>query len=152
MTAYERLLDEADRKGIQVYDFDFSGTRLCGLYCNGSIALASKMNDIEKTGVLAEEICHHDLSVGNIIDINDIRCRQQENIARMAAYDKLVGLDGLIAIYESRCEDMTEASELLDVSERFLTDALSAYSSKYGDRIEYKNYIIYLNPLKVDIM
>ena len=70
MTGYEELLTDADKENIIVTDqFDLSGTRLKGLYCDGTIALNKDIYiESEKACVLAEELGHHYTTVGDIMD------------------------------------------------------------------------------------
>ena len=98
MTGYEELLTDADKENIIVTDqFDLSGTRLKGLYCDGTIALNRDMYiETEKACVLAEELGHHYTTVGDIMDQTDITNRKQERRARIWAYHKLLSLNDLI--------------------------------------------------------
>ena len=64
----------------------------------------------------------------------------------MYAYNKLIGIQGLIDCYECGCSNIHEMSEYLDVTERFVSDALEAYEQKYGTQIRYKEYIVRFNP------
>lgn len=44
LTEYEKLLDKAKDNNVTIYEkYDLSGTRLQGLYCDGSIALSNKL-------------------------------------------------------------------------------------------------------------
>lgn len=56
---------------------------LSGLYIDGNIALSNRLNTTaEKACVLAEELEHHETSVGNIIDLSVSWNRKQERQAR----------------------------------------------------------------------
>lgn len=69
MNNYEALLGEACRDGIDVIDYRFENDRIKGLYCDGTIAVKHDMNSIEKACTLAEEMGHHNTTVGDIIDM-----------------------------------------------------------------------------------
>lgn len=148
MTGYEKLLTDADKENIIVTDrFDLSGTRLKGLYCDGTIALNKEMHiESEKTCVLAEELGHHATSSGNILDQSSTSNRKQELIARMWAYNRLVGLDGILDCYKAGCHTLYDMAEHLGVTEGFLSEALSCYKNKYGICTQFDNYVIYFEP------
>lgn len=86
---------------------------------------------------------------GDILNQDIISNRKQENCARLWAYNKLIGLMGIINAYKRGCCNRYEMAEYLDVDEQFLADALERYSLKYGKYITVDNYIIYFDPLGV---
>mgnify|MGYP003379396717 FL=1 len=100
----------------------------------------------EKSCILAEELGHHYTTVGNILDQSSVSNRKQELRARMWAYNKLIGLIGIIKSYEHGCQSYHEMAEYLDVTEEFLRDALEKYRQKYGVCTTVDNYIIYFEP------
>lgn len=151
MTGYEELLTDADKENIIVTDqFDLSGTRLKGLYCDGTIALNRDMYiGTEKACVLAEELGHHYTTVGDIMDQTDITNRKQERRARIWAYHKLLSLNDLIDSYKCGCQNQFEIAEHLNVTEEFLIDCLTYYKEKYGLCVKQDNYLIYFEPLGI---
>ena len=151
MTGYEELLTDADKENIIVTDqFDLSGTRLKGLYCDGTIALNRDMYiESEKTCVLAEELGHHYTTVGDIMDQTNVTNRKQERRARIWAYHKILSLNDLIDSYVCGCQNRYEIAEHLNVTEEFLMDCLSYYREKYGICVKQDNYVIYFEPLGV---
>lgn len=150
INSFERLKDEAYRNGIDVYFHNFTSKRIKGLYSNNTIAINSSIStDVEKSCILAEELGHHYTSVGNIIDMNDIRNRKQERQARLWGYNKLIGFTGLIKAFEAGCQNCHEIAEELDVTEEFLQECIACYRDKYGTYTVYKNYIIYFIPYLV---
>ena len=151
MTGYEELLTDADKENIIVTDqFDLSGTRLKGLYCDGTIALNRDMYiESEKMCVLAEELGHHYTTVGNIMDQTDTANRKQERRARIWAYHKLLSLNDLIDSYKCGCQNQFEIAEHLNITEEFLVDCLNYYKEKYGLYIRQGNYLIYFEPLGI---
>lgn len=147
MTYLEQLEQCARDENVDIISFDLSGTRIKGLYCDRIIALDNHINtSAEKSCILAEELGHHYTTVGNILDQNDTANRKQELRARLWAYDKQIGLSGIIKGYERRCESRHELAEYLGVSEEFLNDALDCYRDKYGVSVTYKQYIIIFEP------
>ena len=147
MNKYEELLNEAINAGISVdEDFPFIG-ETSGLYLNGNIALSDKLETTaEKACVLAEELGHHHTTVGNIIDLDNPQNRKQERQARLWAYNKQIGLTGLIRAYENGCQNRHEVAEYLEVTEEFLLEAMDFYRDKYGIGITTDNYYIMFIP------
>lgn len=146
---YEELLRVVDKEKIELFENDYIG-RLNGLYVDNTITLnANIVTETEKKCVLAEELGHYYTSYGDIIDQSKVENRKQERRARAYAYDKLIGVTGLINAYKNGCKNKYEVFEYLNVSEQFLQDAIIYYSEKYGLFYEIDNYIIYFNPLGV---
>ena len=147
MNKYEELLNEAVDDGISVdEDFPFSGNT-SGLYIDGNIALSSKLDtSIEKACVLAEELGHHHTSVGNIIDMTSVANRKQERQARFWAYNKQIGLIGLVRAFEHGCQNRFEIAEYLEVTEEFLEECIECYRNKYGICKRVDNYVVYFIP------
>lgn len=98
MNSYEKLLDTASTDGLHVIEhYDLSGTRLKGLYCDKTVAISQDIeSDTERSCILAEELGHHYTSYGDIIDLDAVENRKQELRARIWAYNKKVGLCGII--------------------------------------------------------
>lgn len=142
----ERLEQEASDKEIPIHNFDL-GTRIKGVYCDGNIALSSRLETTtEKSCVLAEELGHHYTSVGNILDMQNLANRKQERQARLWAYNKQIGLRGLIRSYEHGCQSSHEIADYLEVTEEFFLEAIECYTQKYGTYATLDNYIIYFMP------
>lgn len=147
MNLYEKLQDDACKNSIDICDYTFSSDRIKGLYCNGSIALSKSLStQTEKACVLAEELGHHYTSTGNILDQSDPAARKQEQHARIWAYNKLIGLHGIVSAYQHHCRNLSEMAEYLEVTEPFLSDCLEAYRRKYGCGVELDNYVIMFEP------
>lgn len=144
---YENLLDDANDSRITLdekYTFD---SRLKGLYIDNNIALSSDLEtSAEKSCILAEELGHHYTSSGNIIDMSIVANRKQELHARAWAYNRLIGLYGIINAYRSGCRNGYEIAEHLNITEEFLTEALQYYRNKYGLCTTIDNYVIYFEP------
>lgn len=142
---YEALLDEAHQDGLIVKEkpLKYNNGRIKGR----RIAIRQDIEtNTEKTCVLAEELGHHYTSVGNILDMNDVRSRKQERQARLWGYNKLIGLTGIIKAFQAGCQSCHEMAELLDVTEEYLQECIDCYRDKYGVCTEVDNYIIYFIP------
>ena len=132
---------------LNIVEMDLSEVSgLKGLYVNGRIAINVKMSDIEKACVLAEELGHHYTTYGNILDQSDASNRKQELRARAWAYNKQIGLLGLIRAYEHGCRNRFEIAEYLEVTEEVLEECLIFYRNKYGVCANIDNYVVYFIP------
>lgn len=141
---YENLLYEADKnylitkeKPLKAYNGRIKGHK---------ILIRKDMNTMEKACVLAEELGHFHTTVGDILDQSKVENRKQEIRARAWAYNKMVGLMGIVKAYENKCSSFHEMAEFLDVTEDFLTEALDFYKGKYGVSAVIDNYVIYFEP------
>lgn len=147
MDKYESLVDAAANAGVEVIDYYFDSSRIKGLYCDGTIAVDKKLKTTaEKACVLAEELGHFETSSGDILDLTNTANRKQEHRARALAYEKMVGLIGLVSCHRAGCKNVYEMAEHLELSEMFLIDALAYYRSKYGQHAEIDNYTIFFEP------
>ena len=141
----EALLEEAFAEGLVVKEKPL-------LYNNGRIkgnriAIRKDIEtSTEKACVLAEELGHHYTSVGNILDLSVAQNRKQERQARLWAYNKQIGLRGLIKAYEHGCKNRHDTAEFLEVTEEFLEGTICEYREKYGIATTVDNYIIFFHP------
>ena len=112
MTKYEEILDQAHNNNVPVYEnYNFSN-RIKGLYCDGSIALNQNLaTSTEKACVLAEELGHHYTATRDIIDQSTVENRKQEMRGRLVAYNKMVGLRGLVEAYNHHCRNLEDTAE-----------------------------------------
>ena len=117
-----------------------------GLYYDGNIAIHKSLTAVEKSCILAEELGHHYTTVGDILDQDDTENRKQELRARLWAYNKQIGLRGIIRAYEAHLTEIHEVAEFLEVTPEFLQDALQCYRSKYSPYTTVDNYIIFFEP------
>lgn len=146
---YEELLLEAEMEGLEIEEREFNA-RIKGLYIEGVIALNSSITTrSEKTCVLAEEIGHYYMTIGNILDQSKPENRKQERQARAWAYNRLIGLEGLINAHENGAGSISEIAEFLGVSDRFLCEALQYYYETYGLTCKVDDYIICFSPVKI---
>ena len=144
MTEYENLLLEAEgnnlitkEKPLQAHKGRIVGTR---------IAIKKDLTEVEKKCIMAEELGHYYTGCGDILDQSSVANRNQERYGRVHAYNRLVGLIGLIDVYKHHCESLYDAAEHLHVSEDFLAESISYYRSKYGVCTTVDNYVVYFEP------
>ena len=146
MNRTDQIRLEAYSLGVDVVDWDFKDTRIKGLYCDGTIALSSKLTNKEQAAVLAEELGHHLTAAGDILDQSVTANRKQELRGRIWAYNRLIGLTGIIRAYKIGCRNRYEVAECLDVPEETLQEALNYYRARYGVCTQVDNYVIYFEP------
>lgn len=147
MNKLEKLEQDAFEDNVKVHDYYLGEESLRGIYVNGNVAINTSVNNsIEKACVLAEELGHHHTSVGNILDMDLTGNRKQERQARLWAYNKLIGLSGIIEAFEHGCQSRFEIAEYLDVTEEFLEECLACYRNKYGIGTTLDNYYIMFIP------
>ncbi len=145
MNVYEQLLSSSD-ENIIVIEKQFK-SKAKGLCKGNKIGISADIDtSTEKACVLAEELGHHYTTVGNIVDMTDAQNRKQERQARLWAYNKQIGLAGIIRAFGAGCQDMHEIAEYLEVTEEFLHEAIECYRNKYGVFTTLDNYIIYFIP------
>ena len=145
MNSYEILLSEASENGLVVKEkpLKYNNGRIKG----SRVAIRQDLStSVEKACVLAEELGHHYTSYGNILDQSDTSNRKQELRARAWAYNKQIGLLGLIRAYEHGCRNRFEIAEYLEVTEEVLEECLIFYRNKYGVCANVDNYVVYFIP------
>ena len=142
---YEELLIEADNNNLITKEKPLLAN--AGRIKGNRIAIKKDLpTQKEKACVLAEELGHFYTSTGNILDMSDTSNRKQEQRARLWAYNKQIGLQGIIDCYNSRCRTLHDMAEHLDITEEFLSEAIDCYKRKYGICIKVDNYIIGFQP------
>ena len=147
MNVFEHLEDKACRDGIEVIRYNFNSDRIEGICCGNTVAInTSVTSTIKKADILAEEMGHYFTTVGNILDQSDSQNRKQERQARLWAYNKRIGLYGLIRAFEHGCRTKHETAEYLEVTEEFLQDAIECYRDKYGTSTTIDGYYIMFIP------
>lgn len=144
MITYEQLLMEADSNNLVTKEkkLPISKGRIKG----NRIAIRKGLTETEKKCILAEELGHYYTGSGNILDQSSVSNRKQEIQGRIYAYNKLIGLMGIVNAYKNRCTSISESAEFLGVTEEFLNDALSYYKSKYGRCATIDNYAVFFEP------
>ena len=142
---YEALLAESDSVGLVVKEKPLKNNN--GRVKGNKIAIRQDINtSAEEACVLAEEMGHYHTSVGRILNQSDAENRKQELRAREWAYDRQVGLIGIVKSFRAGCQTLSEMAEYLEVTEEFLGDALERYRQKYGIYTTIGHYIIYFEP------
>nr|WP_297632095.1 ImmA/IrrE family metallo-endopeptidase [uncultured Clostridium sp.] len=142
---YEELLIESETLGAIVKEVDLITKK--GLCYGNRIAIKHNLTEREKNCVLAEELGHYILTVGDIKEQRfNISNRKQELLARAWGYDKLIGLSGLINAFNAGCKFKYELAEYFNITEAYLDEALHHYVNKYGSCYTVDCYIINFLP------
>ena len=144
MTTYEDILIEADNNNLITKEKPLRAHK--GRIKGNRIAINNKLTEKEKKCVLAEELGHYYTGAGDILDQSSTSNRKLELQGRIYAYNKAVGLMGIVDAYKNHCQNFSETAEHLDVPEEFLAEALSYYKSKYGTSTTLDNYVIFFEP------
>ena len=144
---YDNLLDEADKENIYVIENAKFQSKASGLINNDVIGINKNVrSSAQHSCILAEELGHYHTSSGNILDQSSVTNRKQELHARAWAYNRLIGLYGIINAYRSGCRNGYEIAEHLNITEEFLNEALQYYRNKYGLCTTVDNYVVYFEP------
>lgn len=146
MTTYERLLDLATKENIDVVETYFESNAK-GLFIDNLIAIKSDMPSCEKACILAEELAHHKLTVGNILNQNNIDNRKQETLARKLAITCLLPIENLVSAVKNGCRNIYEIADHLNLSEDFVKEAICVYRAKYGASCKIGNETLVFNDL-----
>lgn len=143
----EKLEQDAFDRNIRVHHYYLGEPDLKGLYMDGNIALNTTLDtNAERSCTLAEEMGHHETTVGDITDMTYIKNRKQERQARLWGYNEIIGLRGLLKAYEHGCQNRCEIAEYLEVTEEFLQECINCYRDKYGVGKMIDNYYIMFIP------
>ena len=104
MDNYEMLLDQAESSGLSVQEkpLQYNDGRIRG---NRILIRSTIETRCQKAAVLCEEIGHYETAVGNILDQSVASNRKQELRGRIWAYNRLIGLTGIIRAYKMGCRN-----------------------------------------------
>ena len=141
----EAYLDRASEMGLAVHEEKLQ----ChdGLLIGRDIIIREDLPTLaKKADVMAEEIAHAELTVGNILDQTDSNNRRQEHKARFRAAQMRVPLDRIIDAYIYGCRNSYEAAEYLDVSEDTFLEALELYRQAFGPVARIRDYVVRFEP------
>ena len=125
---YDELISEAEQMGLIVKEKPLQSAD--GRILNNKIVIRDSLDELGKKCVLAEEIGHYLKNAGDILDQRNTSNSRQEDRARSWAYDRLIGLDGLVSAFECGCQTKFDVAEYLDVTTAFL-DALTSTTERF---------------------
>ncbi|MBN7575983.1 hypothetical protein C1H57_12645 [Clostridium sp. 2-1] len=150
MTKYEKLLIEAEDQGVEVIEVDLGTNKKCGKYLNNKnesiIIINSNITDIEKHEVLAEELGHHHTTYGNITNLDDIRNKKLELVARRDGFKTLVEPIDIVNAMRNGATNIYELAEYVHVTVDTFYTIIEDLRKQYGLGIPVGNYYIQLEP------
>ncbi|MBE7319101.1 ImmA/IrrE family metallo-endopeptidase [Staphylococcus epidermidis] len=120
-----------------------------GLYINGKIFINSNLSETRKTEVLYEELAHHKLTYGNILDQSKDINRKFENYARRHGYEAALPLRIIVEAHNYGVSNLYELAQYVQLSEEHVLEILKHYKNKYGIGTHFGEYLITFDPLRV---
>ncbi|EHP0464482.1 ImmA/IrrE family metallo-endopeptidase [Staphylococcus pseudintermedius] len=148
MSKYEQLLIE--NQHIKIKDTVKLPYGYKGFYSDQVILIDDSLTEYKKHETLAEEIAHHKITYGNILDQSNMLNKKLELFARRKAYESVITLQGLIDAYNNGISNIHEMADFFEVNLSFVQECLSHYQNKYGLYTHYGDYIIRFDPLTIN--
>lgn len=147
MNRFEELLAESEQDNIIVVEKHFKSKAL-GLCKGNKIGLSKKLTTIaEKACIYAEEYHgHFKTTVGNILDLNDIKNAKQEYIAHARAIERLCSLKQIVSAVKKGANDRYEVAEYLTITDNFFDEAIEYHRRKNGVMCKCDDVWIYFEP------
>ena len=147
MSRYEQLL--AENGHIKIRDTHSLPNGYSGFYKDGVILIDKNLPETRKAEVLYEELAHHKLTYGNILDQSKWINRKFENYARRHGYEAALPLRIIVEAHNYGVSNLYELADYVQLSEKYIVEILEHYKNKYGIGTNYANYAITFEPLRV---
>ena len=147
MSRYEQLL--AENEHIKIRDTHSLPNGYSGFYKDGVILIDKNLSETRKTEVLYEELAHHKLTYGNILDQSKDINRKFENYARRHGYEAALPLRIIVEAHHYGVSNLYELAEYVQLSEEHVMEILEHYKNKHGIGTHYGDYSITFEPLRV---
>lgn len=120
-----------------------------GFYDNGVILIDKNLPETRKAEVLYEELAHHKLTYGNILDQSKWINRKFENYARRHGYEAALPLLIIVEAHNYGVSNLYELAQYVQLSENYIVEILEYYKNKYGMGTHYGDNVITFEPLRV---
>ncbi|VED32407.1 phage protein [Staphylococcus warneri] len=120
-----------------------------GFYINGKIYINSNLSETRKAEVLYEELAHHKLTYGNILDQSKWINRKFENYAKRHGYEAALPLRIIVEAHNYGVSNLYELAQYVQLSEEHVLEILEHYKQKHGIGTHCGDYAITFEPLKV---
>lgn len=146
MRDYKKLLEKTLENGVSVVELDLGTDTPCGKCIGNTIYINNRATSTEKKCVLAEELGHYHLTIGDITDLKDINNRKQELKARRYGYKLLIEPVDIVHAMKQGCNNRYELAEFLNISEEFLEELIEDYKKQYGIGVLVGNYYLQFQP------
>ncbi|MGZ2591132.1 uncharacterized protein DUF955 [Staphylococcus borealis] len=147
MGLYEKMLIEHDY--IEVRETDVMPNDLHGLWLGDLILIKRNLSETRKAEVLYEELAHHKLTYGNILDQSRWINRKFENYARRHGFEAALPLRIIVEAHHYGVSSLYELADYVQLSEKYIVEILGHYKQKYGYSTRYGKYVIQFEPLRV---
>ena len=147
MSRYEQLLTENEH--IKIRDTHSLPDGYSGFYKDGIILIDKNLSETRKAEVLYEELAHHKLTYGNILDQSKWINRKFENYAKRHGYEAALPLRIIVEAHNYGVSNLYELAQYVQLSEEHVLEILEHYKQKHGIGTHYGNYAITFEPLKV---
>ena len=147
MSRYEQLLSENEH--IKIKDTHSLPDGYSGFYKDGIILIDKDLSETRKAEVLYEELAHHKLTYGNILDQSKDINRKFENYARRHGYEAALPLRIIVEAHNYGVSNLYELAAYVQLSEKYIAEILKHYKNKYGIGTHYGDYSITFDPLRV---
>lgn len=147
MSRYEQLL--AENEHIKIKDTHSLPDGYSGFYKDGIILIDKNLSETRKAEVLYEELAHHKLTYGNILDQSKWINRKFESYAKRHGYEAALPLRIIVEAHHYGVSSLYELADYVQLSEKYIVEILGHYKQKYGYSARYGKYVIQFEPLRV---
>lgn len=147
MSRYEQLL--AENEHIKIKDTHSLPDGYSGFYKDGIILIDKDLSETRKAEVLFEELAHHKLTYGNILDQSKWINRKFESYARRHGYEAALPLRIIVEAHNYGVSSLYELADYVQLSEKYIVEILGHYKQKHGLTTRYGKYVIQFEPLRV---
>ena len=125
MSRYEQLL--AENEHIKIKDTHSLPDGYSGFYKDGIILIDKDLSETRKAEVLYEELAHHKLTYGNILDQSKDINRKFENYAKRYGYEAALPLRIIVEAHNYGVNNLYELAEYVQLSEEHVLEILKHY-------------------------
>ncbi len=147
MSRYEQLL--AENEHIKIKDTHSLPDGYSGFYKDGIILIDKDLSETRKAEVLYEELAHHKLTYGNILDQSRWINRKFENYARRHGFEAALPLRIIVEAHNYGVSSLYELADYVQLSEKYIVEILEHYKQKHGLTTRYGKCVIQFEPLRV---
>ena len=146
MGRYEELLMQCE---IEVTETQRVPRGFDGWYQENEIFIRTSLSETRKAEVLYEELAHHKLTYGNILDQSKWINRKFENYAKRHGYEAALPLRIIVEAHNYGVSNLYELAQYVQLSENHVLEILEHYKQKHGIGTHYSDYSITFDPLRV---
>lgn len=147
MNLYEQWLQKADDIGLSVVEGVPFESQAKGLICGDCIGLNQNIETTaEKACVLAEEVIHSQVNVGNIRDQRLSENSRQERKTRKILHKNLANVRTIAYLLKNGCKNSNEIADKMGITEELLLEAISGYKEEYGIFIPLEDDVLFFEP------